>query len=533
MTHPRAIPAAASVALRSPHPAWSVARQAAGAALLGLVLVGCGWATANGDAKLLLTLAAVVGLIVLAAVRPGAFVGVMLLAAMNGIPFYDTSKVVKSHLTAQDVAIYAMVAASIAWLATGRRRNRNPLSSALSWCGAALLAWCMFTVFRTWGAGNAPFLPALKYGRDFIDFALLLLLLSRVRFDHRDIKDLVLVTGFGVSIFAFGQILTAEGLANPTYLVHAAATARVGGVERLYAGMNDLLLAGLAVGIAALALGRLGRWRGAVAAFTVLLATGFVLELTRARWIALLMSVAAVSIWLAFQAERRLAARLRRRLLVFLGVVVFLAVIASVLAPGTFSAGPIVQRLVSIFTDINSSNSQTSTFAYRQLLAHEMTTVLGSHWFAGLGLIPPSAHYFAPFPSGSIRDPDVGVLNAVMTMGVVGAGLIYLPLLTALIAGMRRMRGPVAPRHPWLNYGGQIWIVASLVSSLTLVTLFSLSGLAMSGVLIATFAQAGVSGYETAAVDEAVEGLEPARAGEANRPPVRTRPARVGRLARG
>jgi hypothetical protein len=62
-----------------------------------------------------------------------------------------------------------------------------------------------------------------------------------------------------------------------------------------------------------------------------------------------------------------------------------------------------------------------------------------------------------------------------------------------LLRCMRAARAHVV-ELPWLNYGGQIWIVATLASSLTLVTLYSKSGVVMSAVMLALLCQRQVSG---------------------------------------
>jgi predicted membrane channel-forming protein YqfA (hemolysin III family) len=103
-------------------------------------------------------------------------------------------------------------------------------------------------------------------------------------------------------------------------------------------------------------------------------------------------------------------------------------------------------------------------------------------------------HFYPQFPSGSIRDTDLGVLNAVMTMGLIGAALIYLPLLVTLVHCMRHARTKARLRFPWVSYGGQIWIVATLASSVTLVTLFSPAGLVLSAAILAVLSQPCVTG---------------------------------------
>ena len=467
-------------------------KYALGATLVFLILVLSGREVANGNAKLMLALFGVGAFCVLAVVQRGACVGVLVLLAMNGIPFLANSKSVAHHIALQDIACLALIGVAFAWTIAGRRGASTPLGGVLSWCGLALLGWCVFIVVRTWADGEAPLLGALRFGRDFLYFGALLVVLPRVRFRERDIDVLIVVLCAGVCLFAAGQIVTVEGYANPTWLVHVGATATTLGLTRLYAEMIDLVSAGVAFGIAAVTLTR-GRFQSKVIPITLLLVVSLVLQLTRARWIAMITSVVVVSLWFALQSKGRTAVIVRRRLAISVGVLAAAAVVLLTVGGGLISAGPLVQRVLSIFTDVGSS---TSTLAVRQHVANEMASVLGGRWLSGLGLTPPSVHYYAQFPEGSIRDSDVGVLNAVMTIGVIGAALIYLPLIVTLLHCMRRTRARARVRLGWLNYGGQIWIVGTVASSITLVTLFSPSGLVLAAVILVVLSQASVTGAD-------------------------------------
>jgi hypothetical protein len=105
------------------------------------------------------------------------------------------------------------------------------------------------------------------------------------------------------------------------------------------------------------------------------------------------------------------------------------------------------------------------------------------------------------------------VLNAVMTMGVIGATLVYLPVLTMLGFCLRR----VVHRRPtpfgWLRFGGAVWLISTLFTSVTLVTLFSPAGLAMSAVMIALLTNRSVLADEPADVQEPATAHASVRAG--------------------
>ena len=198
---------------------------------------------------------------------------------------------------------------------------------------------------------------------------------------------------------------------------------------------------------------------------------------------------------------------MRRWLGGLLAALVGAVTVLMLVAPSANVGGAVAQRFVSTFTDIGSSNTATSTVAVRTSVAHDMLTVLGGKWPIGVGFVPPSAHYYAILPKGSLRDVDLGVLNAVMTMGVIGAVLVFAPLVVVLMACMRAARTTDPDRRYWLIYGGQMWIVATIGASLTLVTLFSKSGLVMSAVIIAVLCQPEVIGAATQRASTAADPL--------------------------
>ena len=492
---------------------WISLRWVLGAVALTAFLILTGREVDRGYSTYMFELIAVGGVGALALFEPGAFMGVMVLAAMNGIPFVNTSHPVAAHITEQDLVCLIFIGVACAWLAAqGRDSQPTRIARTMSWCGLALVVWCAFTVLRGWAAGDASILAGVKYGRDFVYFGVLLMLLPRVRLRERDIKALVSILGVGVLIFSVGQFLTAEGIANPTYITHPQLTNTQQGLTRVYAEMNDLLLAGVAFGIAAIVLAPRRKYQLLAVPVTVMLTASVVVELTRARWIALIVSIVVVGLWLALQGERRLAVTVRRRLGVVLASLFTVIVGLFLLAPSVLSSGTAVQRLLSIFTDIGSS-STTSTVDVRTRVAGFMLQVLGGRWPIGVGLIPPKSHYYASLPQGGLRDSDVGVLNAVMTIGVIGAALIYLPLIVVLVYSMGRMRAGAPAGYAWMSGGGQIWIVATLVSSITLATLYSVSGLVMSALILMLLCERIVSGEEPV----------PARA-----PRARAAPARWG-----
>ena len=457
---------------------------------LAVLLIGCGWAIARGDATDLFAALATVVLCALALSHRGALIGILLLAGMDGLPFFTTSKLVTSKLSIEDIAIIALIVMAGLWiLLDGYLRPPRKVGRIISTAGVPLFVWCMLVMAVSITSDNVPVLRALYFGRDFIFFALLLILLPRVRLTGRDVYELLGVLAIGVSIFAVGQIMIATSLGQPGNLIHFQYThqeAGFTGVTRVYANMTDLVTAGVAISVAAVMLARDRRVKLVALPIAALLITSTAVQLTRARWIGLVVGIVLVSLWLMINGKTPVTKVLRRRFALGIGALGLVIGLTLLAAPGAVSSGTVINRLSSLFTDLQTGGG---TVAVRAALTRTMKTYLGESWPVGLGFVPPFSHYFVGLPGGSIRDPDVGVLNAVMTMGVVGAVLIYLPVVAILVDCLRRLSERRITEFSWLYYGGAIWIVATLASSVTLITLFSTSGLALTAVFLAILAR--------------------------------------------
>jgi hypothetical protein len=451
--------------------------------LAGL-LVGCGWAITAEHTKTIFIGLAGGGLVALALRQRGALIGLLLLAAMNGLPFVSTST-----FTAKP--IFLLVLVSCVWIAIdGSNQHLTRLARALSRSGLLLLLWWLWTVGRTAAGQNVPIFSAMNFGREFGFFAVLLILLPRVRLTSRDIGALVAVLTAGVCLFAVGQIMIATGHGQPGDLIHFERTLQESGLTRVYTPMTDLIDAALALSIGACLLARQRRMRLIAAPVAALLTVSVVVQLTRARWIGLVVGLVLVSLWVTVNNYPRVTPLLRRRLVAAISVLGAAALVVVLAAPGVLSNGAIIHRLSSLFTDLQTGGGDV---AVRESVTATMKAYLGEKWLAGLGFVPASTHYFVGLPKGSIHDSDLGVLNAVMTMGVVGAVLIYIPVVLTLIHYLRRSAAIWSGSYGWLAYGGTVWLVATLISSVTLVTLFGTTGLTLTAIVLAVLAGSSLS----------------------------------------
>ena len=82
----------------------------------------------------------------------------------------------------------------------------------------------------------------------------------------------------------------------------------------------------------------------------------------------------------------------------------------------------VVQRAEST---VSTTTADSGNLGYRTQLDNTMLQVLGARWPVGLGFLDPTVHYVPELPNGAIRNADVGIFNVLMTMGAMGAVLIY------------------------------------------------------------------------------------------------------------
>jgi len=256
--------------------------------------------------------------------------------------------------------------------------------------------------------------------------------------------------------------------------------------------MTDLVVVVFAVSLA-YALLKSGRGRN----WAILLAslTGFAsaLSLTRALYFGLILGIAiGVCVWALRGSES--GQRLRRRLATTMGTIAVLGVLLLVAFPGLTRSGPVsvfgerIETGVTALTTGRTANT-VNTVTYRENLSETMLRYLGDRWPLGLGFVPPSARYVPSLPLGTIRNPDVGLLNSVMTIGVLGTLLLYAPIIFLLILlFLRSAAATSAWQDLWL--GLMIWGIAVLAGSLTLLTLFSRTGLLLTAVVLGVAGQA-------------------------------------------
>jgi hypothetical protein len=421
--------------------------------------------------------------------RLGIFLGVAIAAGIDALPGPDLDAgPVFYGLYVQSYIVLMLWVALV--IAGGLRGLTRLLSSAtgrtvMVLC-LSLLAWWTYTLYRTNLQGIGSIRHAVSFGRDFLTYAVTVPLVA-IGLQRREVRDVTLLAAACLAMIAAGgYIASSLGHHTIALLVHSSSAREVSGVTRVFTPGEDLFSAALALGFGACLLGPSQRVRRIGTVVTVISLIAVVSELTRAQYVGSGAGLlAAACVWL--RGSSAIVRSARRRLGIGIASTALVVSTAFIVSPHgglAARAGAAATRLTSITSAVSTNSPSASTVAVRVGEASLLEQRLGAHAFLGLGFIDPRDQYDPSLPYGSIRNSDVGILNVVMTMGIVGAVLYYLPLLcvgAALsIVGWRGSGGGLA----WVGLGCFAWCVAAVVTSPTLVTLFSPTGVVSAAAVL-------------------------------------------------
>jgi hypothetical protein len=341
---------------------------------------------------------------------------------------------------------------------------------------------------------------------DFAFFAVLVPLFARFFRDARATRICLVVCGAAAVIAGLSQSVVIISHNSLSFLVHTTFVAATAGLPRLYTGAIDLPFAAVPLALGAALFGRTALHRRAGAAVAIVCGVAVALALTRARYVGMTVGLgAAFLLWICLSDTAAHLARVRFwRAAVAIAVCVcaLVAYKPSLLGSSALTAvGSRVSSAVAVVT----GQSSTATVDVRLVEARDLTAYLGGRWLFGLGFLDPSSDYITAVPEGSIRNSDTGYLNMVMTMGAIGVALYCAPLLVLALAVIRRRLMRRRDQNvEWVLFGGFAYLIAILVSSATLVILFSTTGVV---------AAAAVVGLVMMSLSP-VRATEPATAGE-------------------
>ncbi len=483
-------------------PRGHAGEQAATAIGGAVIFVGTGWLVASSSTRMQLValLLGLATLFVFAAVRNvGVTAGLLVLAVMNGIPAVDLESYSQSgSFRPADVAVVALVLLLVlGHLRPAAAEHDGSLLQLTRWWAFLLGSWWMITLLRSVLFDNLPLLKAALFGRDFLYLAIVFPLVVGGLRGLREVLGLLGALAAGALVFAFGHLAIVFGAAGFGHLiVHETLSNEFGGVQRVYALMADVVGAAFPIGIGLTLMAQNRRAR--LLGLTLMVFTGLsvLLEFGRATYFGLFFGLFFTG---AFWVSRRSGTKVARRIstsIALLALVVGLAIVNGSSRNATFNsptfngaAPPTVVIAARISSGIHDLSTKTGTVGYRYQVDRNMLHVLGGKWPIGLGFWHPDVKPVAGLPDNSIRNGDVGVLNSLMTMGAFGTVLLYLGPIGVLIAILRsRKRAAVRP-YDWFFFGAAAWIVAVLIGSISLVTLFTTSGLVFTGALLGATVQ--------------------------------------------
>jgi hypothetical protein len=420
--------------------------------------------------------------------RRGIVIGACLLGALNGLPFLDVRELsVGVALDGGDLFVLVMLAALAIWNLEEGAHLRSPRTRRLALAWAAVVAGWWMAIWIWSLAQGIPPLEAGIYGRDFLYFALLVpLMLGALRGAH-DVTPIAATLGAAAVAYAVVQHLGEFAGFDTSSFIHAGYEAEiVGGYTRHFADMGYLEVAAIpfGVGLVLFGAGRVSKIAGWVLVLVV--GSAVALQFTRSNYIALVLAFAIVTaLWAARAGEP--SQRLRRATAVGVAALVAAFVVFELvdlnIDPDS-APGAVVERVTTGVTEVKRGGG---SWEARREIYDQMLETLGTRWPVGLGFLDPSVHYVVGVPHGNIRHTDVGLMNAVMTMGVVGLVLILLPPLAIVALSVRTAALPL--RHAWIPYGASVFLLQSVLSSPSLMTLFTVGGLALTGAVCATAAR--------------------------------------------
>lgn len=468
------------------------------AALMAAALAGAAATTSRGPLALAMIAAAICVAALLSRFGLGFAIALLALGSLDALPGPNLETFhVGGTITGQDVVVAGLVALLVVenWREQFWSLRRTAWGKTLACWALVFLVWWGATVLRTWVSSPVPLVHAVWWSRDFAYFALLLpLLYGPLR--RARVRSTALVTlAAGAAVAAVAQSAVVVTHLHLSFIVHTSQLGQTSGLTRLYTSASDLPFAALPMALGLVLFGRTRRTRAVGAVLASISSVAVLIGLTRAIYFGETAGVAgALLLWLLRSDAR---ARFGRRQLAKVGGVVGVVVVLFVAyAPASASNSPIngvSARVGSLIADVSGNSSVDASVRTRESEIADMEYVLGSHWVLGLGFLDPTYDYVAGVSAGSIRNPDVGVLSAVETMGVIGTAIYAFPLLAVIgvLVWLRLMQ-----RRPsdadWLTFGVLAWAVAALVSSVTLVVFFSAAQVPGAAMMLALGAAVAV-----------------------------------------
>ena len=460
-------------------------RTARNANLFGVALLAAAASVALGSAAATdhLTIVALLvlslGAVLATRWNYGVVSGTLLLLALDGVPLVNTKPSATSGANILDDLSF--LALTTVLLAVSVTHSRNETQKRhLRWASAwaiVLFIWWAFMVIITCFYKGIPLVPAVAFGRQYFYYLLIFPIALAAFHERKYIISFLATVGAGAALYSVGLIGTSVTGAHLEWLIHITKTVDASGIVRVYAPMNTLLIAVFPIAVAIAAIGPRG-WRLAAIGVTVLTGVANALSLTRAVYISEIVGLILISVFWASRSGWH--AQKIRRMLGFGAIVVILGVLLAGGSTNTQSSESPVQAVADrAILGLTNLDQGSGTFGYRIEHAELSLDTLGSSWPVGLGFLEPKYHYVAGLRSGSIQDSDLGsIINLLMTMGIIGLVLVFIPPVVGLVLLLKRHNG-------WMDYGTAMYLMVTIIASVTLETISGQSGVIIFGCMMA------------------------------------------------
>ena len=439
----------------------------------------------------LIAIAAAFAWLVFVRAHPAVGMATWLLAATDSVPFVRMSAAsIPGSFRVEDVLIGALMVAAGIELALGARRpSCLRVPKWLLVTSLIYLSWWLVTVVRTWAFGEVPLMSAILFGRDLTYIPLVAVAaLIVLRRDSSPLKALNVIFA-GAAVFSIGLIASVAFGVNAGLLVHSDLTGSTGGLTRFYTPSHDLVTACFPILLWSTVFGR--PWRRVVTIpLLLLLGSAIALQLGRANYMAVVLGFAA-SVVLVGLVRLPASRRYPRTGMVDIGgasllIAAALAGVGLAAGQGAFSSrigGAVASRFGSLFS---SGIGSDRNWSVRVKVAANIRRLLGGDWPWGLGFVHPKFNRFPILPASDLRNPDVGVLGTIAVMGAVGAVLQYLVVVGACVSVFRHcLPGERSSEALPVRLGILSFLIGTLVSSVTLVVLYTPGGAAIVGFIVA------------------------------------------------
>jgi hypothetical protein len=406
----------------------------------------------------------------------GVWYGILMLGIVDGLPGKNLEQTFVLGSGATNVLIYALIV-SLLWdnARSGLwRLHAHRWRWASRWA-AAYVALCVIATARVYVSQGESRQTLTVIGMGYLAFGLLVPLFAANLSDPRRRNALLATCGVGAVWVALTTGAAAATGASLSAFVHITNQAYAeAGLTRIYATAINIVVAALPFGLGLALFGRT-RWvRVSGGIVFGACAIGVGLSLVRVFYLAEIVGLGlALLVWGVWGGTS--AAGLRTKLVRATAVLAVAGVFLGVADQAALSNSPlggVLARAGETFGPAQQAENQI-----RLGEAHTLEHILGGEWLLGLGF--QSAYYpgLPTWDGGSIKDGDVGVLNAVMGIGVLGAAVTYLPFLL-LGGGLARYR--IARREAdddsALAFAVFAFLAVAVVSSVTLTLMFYATG---------------------------------------------------------